>query len=111
MKKMSKLRNINEIKSLISKEEFILSRHAYMRTVERGIFIDEIIETSKNLEIIEEYPDDKYSPSCLLLGFTNKMRPLHTHISIDSSNILKIITIYEPDLNIWFEDFKTRRKS
>ena len=32
---------------------------------------------SGECEVIEDYPDDKYGPSCLLLGFTSTGRPLH----------------------------------
>lgn len=28
--------------------------------------------------IIEDYPNDKYGPSCLVLGFTQAGRPLHS---------------------------------
>ena len=52
-------------------------------------------------EIIEEYPDDKYSPSCLLLGFTQARRALHIQISLEDTRLLKIITLYEPDEEEW----------
>ena len=52
-------------------------------------------------EIIEEYPDDKYSPSCLLLGFTQARRALHIQISLADTRLLKIITLYEPDEEEW----------
>ncbi|MEG4054235.1 MULTISPECIES: DUF4258 domain-containing protein [unclassified Microcoleus] len=32
-------------------------------------------------EVIEEYPDDKYSPSCLIFGLTIANRPLHVQCS------------------------------
>ena len=43
-------------------------------------------------EVIEEYPADKYSPSCLLLGFTAETRPLHIQVSDPSRPIIKVIT-------------------
>jgi hypothetical protein len=31
--------------------------------------------TKHALVVIEDYPDDKYGPSCLILGFTRSNRP------------------------------------
>lgn len=54
------------------------------------------------------YPDDKYAPSSLLLGFTITGRPLHIQASHVDSDLLKIMTIYEPDPAEW-DDFARRR--
>ncbi len=62
--------DIKQINNLLKTEQFYLSQHALKRTFERQITIDEIIELSDNAEIIEQYPEDKYLPSCLVLGFT-----------------------------------------
>lgn len=66
------------------------------------------MQISENAIIVEEYPDDKYSPSCLIFGFTQTNRPLHLQVSTQESAIVKIITIYEPDPNQWIQF--TRRK-
>jgi hypothetical protein len=60
--------------------------------------------------IIEDYPDDKYGPSCLILGFTAANRPLHIQCTTDVREILKIITLYEPDDDLWI-DLRIRRKA
>ena len=80
-----------------------------IRILERNISQREIQETGTNVIIIENYPDDKYSPSCLLLGFTKKKRPLHLQVSRMQSDKLRMITIYEPDKLEWINDFTTRR--
>ena len=59
--------------------------------------------------IIEDYPDDKYGPSCLLLGHTEAGRPLHIQCSYPSRPLIKIITLYEPDASLRV-DFKVRRE-
>ena len=64
--------------------------------VERNIFRQEIMEAGKNAMIVENYPDDKYAPSCLLLGFTKVSRPLHIQVSCLALSEITIITIYEP---------------
>lgn len=74
----------------------------------RNISEQEIKEAGENAKIIEDYPDDKYSRSCLLLGFTKAGRPLHLQISYVDSDLVKIITLYEPYPNKW-QNFSKRR--
>jgi hypothetical protein len=42
--------------------------HANMRLGQRFIARETIIAAAESYEIVESYPDDKYFPSCLLLG-------------------------------------------
>ncbi|WP_428102470.1 DUF4258 domain-containing protein [Candidatus Rariloculus sp.] len=67
-------------------------------------------EAMRAPELVEDYPDAKYGPSCLILGFTNSGRPLHVHCSHASRELVKIITPYQPSPSIWV-DFKHRRMS
>src|SRR5438093_12462316 len=67
----------------------------------------EIREAGATAELIDDYPDDKYSPSALLLGFTAGGRPLHFQVSFAETDLTKIITIYEPDPNEWV-DYRRR---
>lgn len=43
-----------------------------------------------------------------MLGFTTANRPLHVHCSYLSRQIVKLITLYEPDPSSWLE-FKVGR--
>jgi hypothetical protein len=90
-----------QVQIQLSTGEFNFSRHALRRLVERNISELEIMQAGLHSEIIEEYPDDKYSPSCLLLGFTQARRALHIQISLADTRLLKIITLYEPDEEEW----------
>jgi hypothetical protein len=47
------IRNLIDIVNEIKREEFILSRHAYIRSIERNITIEEIIESANSIVIIE----------------------------------------------------------
>ena len=49
--------------------------------VERNISEQEIREAGSQAITIEEYPDDKYGPTRLLLGFTGVGRPLHIQVA------------------------------
>ena len=69
----------------------------------------EFYESMASSEVIEDYPDDKYGPTCLILGFTASKRPLHIQCSYPSRPLIKIVTLYEPDPSRWIE-FRMRRK-
>jgi len=74
----------------------------------REIGVSEIRETVNNGQIIEDYPDDKYGPSCLIFGITATQRPLHIQCSYPIRPLLKVITVYEPDPAEWIE-FRERK--
>lgn len=84
-------------------ERFEFSRHALDQSMLRMISVREIREAIQTAILIEDYPDDKYGPSCLLLGFTLAARPLHVQCSYPTRPIVKVITVYEPDPADWIE--------
>ncbi|MBI3809608.1 MAG: DUF4258 domain-containing protein [Nitrospirae bacterium] len=102
------MKTIEDICRQVSAGQFEFSRHAFRRSVERNISDSEIREAGANARIIEDYPDDKYAPSCLLLGFSKARRPLHLQVSYVDSELVKIITVYEPDPEEWY-DYDRRR--
>jgi hypothetical protein len=57
-------------------------------------------------EVIETYPIDKYSPSCLIYGVTALGRVLH----VQSNHQGVIVTIYDPDPVEWI-DLKRRKQA
>lgn len=99
---------LDEIRQRLVAGTFEFSRHAFKRAVERNISERDIREAGRRAAIIEDYPDDKYAPSCLILGFTDAGRPLHIQVSYIESDMLKIITIYQPDPEEWY-DYSRRR--
>lgn len=102
------MKTLPQIQHQLADGEFEFSHHALHRVVERNISEQEIREAGAKAEIVENYPDDKYSPSALLLGFTAAGRALHFQVSFAESDAAKIITIYEPDPNEWIENRKRR---
>jgi Domain of unknown function (DUF4258) len=102
---------ILEIRQKFFSEQFEFSKHAVDQSILRLIFLKEIKEAIENCEVIEDYPDDKYGPSCLVGGFTRSQRPIHVHCSYPSRPIIKIITLYEPDIQRWVDNFTRRRSS
>jgi hypothetical protein len=102
------MKAIERIRIQLATGRYTLTRHALRRAVERNISERDIRESGSLADIIEEYPEDKYSPSCLLLGFTDLGRPLHLHVSRADVDMVKIITLYEPQESEWL-DYTTRR--
>ena len=99
---------IEAIRAKFDRREYEFSEHAVGQSVKRRISVREIEQAVRGATIIEDYPGDKYGPSCLLFGFTQADRPLHIHCSYPSRPLVKIITVYEPDPEDWI-DGKTRR--
>ena len=61
---------IKNIQDKIKKGQYRFSDHAVKRIIEKTVDRYEIEEAILAGEIIEGYPDDKYSPSCLIYGKT-----------------------------------------
>ena len=99
---------IEEIQAKFARDEFEFSKHATDQSLLREISVQEIREAVSVGEIIEDYPQDKYGPSCLILGFTQANRPLHVQCSYPLHPIVKVITIYEPNPTEWV-DYRVRR--
>ena len=83
-------------------------KHVLQRMAERGMKQDDIISVLLSGERIEDYPNDKPYPSALFFGFVSH-RPLHALAALDQVNkIAYIITAYEPTLDVFKKDYKTR---
>ena len=86
-----------------------VTTHAILQLKARKIKLTDIYAGIDNGEIIEQYPDDKYYPSCLILYIRVNGEPVHFVCSMGNNKIY-IITAYNPDLGRWENDFKTRKK-
>ena len=66
-------------------------------------------ETVLHGEVIQEYKDDKPFPSKLILNFIGR-RPIHIVVAQNKeTKECIVVTCYKPDINIWTNDFKTKR--
>jgi hypothetical protein len=101
--------DIEQIRKSAAEGQINWQRHALSRMLERNISRDEVTDVISLGEIIEEYPNDYPLPSCLM--FYNDITPLHVVLSYNETNQMTyIITAYQPDLNHFEVDFKTRRR-
>lgn len=91
--------------------KMLLTRHALQRMFERGISPEDVQSAVLAGDIIESYPDDAPYLSALLLGRIVN-RPLHVVVAQDpATGECYVVTAYEPEADLWSEDFRTWRQS
>ncbi len=98
--------SLKSIRDKIQAGEYRFSEHAVKRMIKRSIGRFEVEEAIISGEVIEEYPEDKYSSSCLVYGKTKKGRNLHIQVSLPPKVV--VITAYEPEPSEWV-DCRIRR--
>jgi hypothetical protein len=99
---------IEAIREKISQGRYVISFTHTEKLRQRRIKAEDIEQTIQTGTIIEDYPEDRRGPSCLILGSVGK-KPLHVVCGrLDADEIL-IITAYEPDPAEWESDRKTRK--
>ena len=76
--------------------------------IAREISPEEVVQTMLAGEVIENYPDDKYGPSCLVCGVTEAGLVLHVQCTHPSRPLVKVVTAYEPGPAEWDKTFKQR---
>ena len=74
------MKTLAQVQGQLLAGEFDYSQHAFRRAVERNISEQEIREAGARAVIVEDYPEDKYGPTWLVLGFTRAGRPLHLQL-------------------------------
>jgi len=101
---------IENIQNQVKADNYRFTIHAFERCVERSISPKQVKSIILSGEIIEDYPDDKYGPSCLIYGVTEEGKILHVQCSIEP---VWIVTAYDPTLNPeeWDREYKRRRKT
>jgi len=73
----------------------------------RRITVEEVEQAIASGEVIEEYPEDKYRPSHLILGLSKTGRPLHVQCCEPVPKVI-VITCDQPDPRVWL-DLRRRR--
>ena len=89
--------------------QYFFSEHVFRRMAERSFSPNTIKEVIQNGKTIKEYPDDTPYPSRIILGYDGN-RPIHVVSAYDQDDDMEyIITVYEPDTQLWTSDFTKRR--
>ncbi len=97
---------IREIQSKVRSGKYEISFHAEKERYAESITISDLESAIYNGEILEDYPDDRRGPSCLVLGYSQE-RSIHIVCGHVSTTWLRIITVYIPRFPKWI-DARTR---
>jgi len=90
-------------------EQLNYTSHAIQQMFGRQISTQQVRTVVENGTVIADYPEDRPYPSRLLLGF-DQDRPLHVVFAYDAASCVGyIVTVYEPSLDLWESDYKTRK--
>lgn len=101
---------IQQIAESINAKAFRVSDHADEEAYNDSLTFDEIYAAVRGGEIIEQYPDDKPYPSCLIYGKNKNSEPIHSVWAYNiETKASVLITVYRPDPERWI-DGKQRRK-
>jgi hypothetical protein len=97
------------IRACIAAERVRWTYHVTMRLQERRLNGDVLREAAATLEIVEEYPHDKYLPSYLLRGEVPAFM-FHALIATDiEGDNIRVVTMYVPDSAQWNDGGRVRR--
>ena len=100
--------NVNHIIEAIRNGHVRITEHADEEAETDDLTFDEIFFSVLHGEIIEQYPDDRPYPSCLIYGQTFGGDPVHSVWAFNEDNLWAVlITVYRPDPTRW-TDFRKR---
>ena len=101
--------NIDDIIGAIHRNRIRITDHADEEAQVDHLSFDEIFTSVLQGEIIENYPDDKPYPSCLIYGKTFSREAVHSVWAYhQETRWAVLITLYLPDPARWL-DWRTRR--
>ena len=89
--------------------KLVYRAHALRRMFVRSITVAEVRTVIEQGETIERYPQDKPYPSRLLLGQPGG-RALHVVVADLADDETVVVTVYEPDPDLWHSGFRRRRR-
>lgn len=100
--------DVLKIRQLIRDEKYLIKSHARKRMAERGIRECEALQVLLKGSIVEETPDAKPFPKCLMMHFIRKDEPLYVSCATDGE-IVYIITVHWYDTGRWIDPWTRRR--
>jgi len=88
------------IRAQVETESVRVTRHAHEEMVAEEITLHGVFEAIGRGEILENYPEHRRGPCCLVSGCTDQGRPLHV-VCTTAQSLLIVITVYEPQPPRW----------
>ncbi len=91
---------LGPIRDQVEREALRVTQHAQQEMTEENIVLEEALEAIRSGKIIENYPQHRRGPCCLICGYTRQQRPLHV-VATTKGPLLILITVYEPKPPKW----------
>ncbi len=102
--------DLDRLRRAVRSKRFEWRKHALVRIAERNLHQSDVLEVLSRGEVIEEYSGVRPLPCVLLFG-TARGKPLHVVAAYDQAvDWAYVITAYEPSLEEFDADFRTRRR-
>ena len=102
--------DIEDIRNRVLEGRWLISFTHTEKLRRRRISVEAIEKAIQTGAIVEDYPNDPRGPSCLILGIAHQGRPMHVVCGTTSSDEILIVTAYEPSIEEWEQDWRTRKK-
>ena len=101
--------DVPKLRELAAHGQIEWSTHTLARLILKNIPQSAVRQTILTGEVIEDYPQDTPFPSCLVMAWVDGA-PYHVVVSLDeTTDTVFVITAYEPSLDRFQADFRTRR--
>lgn len=100
---------LGHIRGQIKRDNYEFSIHAEREREDEHILVEELEQSVASGELLEEYPDDPRGHSCLILGFAEDGRAIHSIWGLLPDGRGRVITVYLPLPPRWI-DPRTRRR-
>jgi len=96
--------DIANIINAIRDSQVRITDHADEEAFDDRLTYEEIYSSVIQGEVIEDYPNDKPYPSCLVMGRNFSGEPIHTVWGYNQENQWAVlITVYRPDPKRWVD--------
>ena len=101
--------NIEDIVGAIRGNRVRITDHADEEAQLDQLTYEEIYVSVINGEVIEDYPDDRPYPSCLIFGELSENEPVHSVWAYNQDILWAVlVTVYRPDPSRWI-NWRERR--
>ena len=96
-----------KIRKQVFTGEVRITQHAQIEMDAEEISLDEVFMALSDCALLENYPEHKRGPCCLLYGRTFEERHLHI-VCTTALPLLVVITVYEPLPPKWVSPVQRR---
>lgn len=102
--------DIEALHSALERGLVHVTDHADEEANADDLILDQIYDSLRSGEVIEDYPRDRPYPSCLVMGYTGEGKPVHSVWAYNHQTSFSVlVTVYRPDPARWYDDFRKRR--